>query len=44
MGVWTQFDPVVEMRFMVTADTRCTNRASITFGDDHRIALHRIAQ
>lgn len=44
IGVSTQFDPVVEMRFTVTEDTRYTNRASVTFGDDHRIALHRVAQ
>jgi hypothetical protein len=44
IGVSTQFDPVVEMRFTVTADTRYTNRASVTFGDDHRIALRRVAQ
>lgn len=44
IGVSTQFDPVVEMRFTVTADPRYTNRASVTFGDDHRIALNRVAQ
>lgn len=44
IGVSTQFDPVVEMHFTVTADTRYTNRASIVFGDDHRIALRRVAQ
>jgi curli biogenesis system outer membrane secretion channel CsgG len=44
IGVSTQFDPVVEMRFTVTADTRYTNRALVTFGDDHRIALRRVAQ
>jgi hypothetical protein len=44
IGVSTQFDPVVEMRFTVTADTRYTNRASVTFGEDHRIALGRVAQ
>ena len=44
IAVSTQFDPVVEMRFTVTADTRYTNRASVTFGDDHRIALRRVAQ
>ncbi|NPT39280.1 hypothetical protein [Paraburkholderia xenovorans] len=43
IGVSTQFDPVVEMRFTVTADTRYTNRASVTFGEDHRIALQRVA-
>jgi hypothetical protein len=44
IGVSTQFDPVVELRFTVTADTRYTNRASVTFNDDHRIALRRVAQ
>ncbi|MGC2967610.1 hypothetical protein [Paraburkholderia aspalathi] len=44
IGVSTQFDPVVEMRFTVTADTRYTNRASVTFDDDHGIALRRVAQ
>jgi hypothetical protein len=43
IGVSTQFDPVVEMRFVVTADTRYTNRASATFNADHRIELHRVA-
>lgn len=44
IGVSTQFDPVVELRFTVTADARYANRASITFGEDHRIALHRVAR
>ena len=44
IGVSTQFDPVVELGFLVTADPRYTNRASVTFDDDHRIALHRVAQ
>ena len=44
IGVSTQFDPVVEMRFMVTADTRYTNRASVTFGEDRNIALRRVAR
>ncbi|MFM0337226.1 hypothetical protein [Paraburkholderia fungorum] len=44
IGVSTQFDPIVEIRFTVTDDTRYTNRASVTFNDDHRIALHRVAQ
>ncbi|SDQ60571.1 hypothetical protein SAMN05443245_2032 [Paraburkholderia fungorum] len=44
IGVSTQFDPVVELKFMVTADPRYTNRASITFNDDHRILLNRVAQ
>ncbi|WP_341315528.1 hypothetical protein WN982_09985 [Paraburkholderia sp. IMGN_8] len=43
IGVSTQFDPVVELQFTVTADTRYTNRASVTFGQDHRIALRRVA-
>ena len=44
IAVSTQFDPVVEIRFVVTADTRYTNRASVTFNADHRIELHRVAQ
>ena len=44
IAVSTQFDPVVELRFIVTADTRYTNRASATFDPDHRIGLHRVAQ
>lgn len=44
IGVSTQFDPVVELGFMVTADPRYTNRASVTFNEDHRIALQRVAQ
>jgi hypothetical protein len=44
IGVSTQFDPVVELNFLVTADPRYTNRASVTFNDDHRIGLQRVAQ
>ncbi|OLL30789.1 hypothetical protein BTH42_15335 [Burkholderia sp. SRS-W-2-2016] len=44
LGVSTQFDPVVELNFIVTADPRYTNRASVTFNDDHRIGLRRVAQ
>ncbi|MGF6262682.1 hypothetical protein OKW49_003610 [Paraburkholderia youngii] len=44
IGVSTQFDPVVELNFVVTADPRYTNRASVTFNDDHRIGLQRVAQ
>jgi hypothetical protein len=44
IGVSTQFDPVQEMKFMVTTDPRYTNRASVTFNDDHRILLNRVAQ
>ncbi|WP_429302249.1 hypothetical protein [Paraburkholderia sp. GAS199] len=44
IGVSTQFDPVIEMRFTVTADTRYTNRASISFNEDHRVGLRRVAQ
>ncbi|MGF6967708.1 hypothetical protein OKW43_004736 [Paraburkholderia sp. WC7.3g] len=44
IGVSTQFDPVVELNFIVTADPRYTNRASVTFNDDHRIGLQRVAQ
>ncbi|MFD1556275.1 hypothetical protein ACFSHT_11660 [Paraburkholderia silviterrae] len=42
IGVTTQFDPVVELRFLV--DPRYTNRASVTFDKDHRITLRRVAQ
>jgi len=44
IGVSTQFDAVVELKLMVTADPRYTNRASVTFNDDHRILLNRVAQ
>jgi hypothetical protein len=44
IAVSTQFDPIVELRFTVTADTRYTNRASATFDADHRIQLQRVAQ
>lgn len=44
IAVSTQFDPIVEMRFIVTADPRYSNRASVTFNADHRIELHRVAQ
>jgi hypothetical protein len=44
IAVSTQFDPIVELRFVVTADTRYTNRASATFNADHRIELHRVAR
>ena len=44
IGVSTQFDPVVELNFLVTDDPRYTNRASVTFNDDHRIGLKRVAQ
>jgi hypothetical protein len=43
IAVSTQFDPIVELRFTVTADTRYTNRASATFDADHRIQLQRVA-
>ncbi|WP_327202916.1 hypothetical protein [Paraburkholderia sp.] len=42
IGVTTQFDPVVELRFVV--DPRYTNRASVTFDKDHRIGIRRVAQ
>jgi hypothetical protein len=42
IGVSTQFDPVVELHFVV--DPRYTNRASVTFGADDRIAIHRVAR
>jgi hypothetical protein len=47
IGVSTQFDPVIELNFLVTADPRfmnATNRASVTFNEDHRIQLRRVAQ
>ncbi|MDE1184197.1 hypothetical protein [Paraburkholderia sp.] len=44
IGVSTQFDPVVEMGFIVTADTRYSNRASINFNTAHRVTLQRVAQ
>ncbi|MEM5439818.1 hypothetical protein [Paraburkholderia diazotrophica] len=43
IAVSTQFDPVVEIGFFVTADTRYSNRASVSFNDDHRIMLRRVA-
>lgn len=42
IGVTTQFDPVVEIRFMV--DPRYTNHASVFFGTDHRILIRRVAR
>jgi hypothetical protein len=43
LGVSTQFDPVVEVSFIVTPDPRYSNRASVSFNDDHRIMLRRVA-
>lgn len=43
IGVSTQFDPVVEINFIVTPDSRYSNRASVSFNDDHRIMLRRVA-
>ena len=43
IGVSTQFDPIIELNFVVTADPRYTNRASVTFNEDHRIGLQRVA-
>jgi hypothetical protein len=40
IAVSTQFDPVIEMQFMVT--DRYTNHASVTFNEDHRIQLRRV--
>ncbi|MCG5073679.1 hypothetical protein [Paraburkholderia tagetis] len=42
IGVTTQFDPVIELRFLV--DPRYTNRASVTFDKDHRIGIRRVVQ
>jgi hypothetical protein len=44
LAVSTQFDPVRELQFLVTADPRYTNRASVTFDPDRRIELRRVAQ
>jgi hypothetical protein len=44
LAVSTQFDPVRELQFIVTADPRYTNRARITFDASHRIVLMRVAQ
>jgi hypothetical protein len=43
IGVSTQFDPVVEIGFIVTADPRYSNRASVSFNKDDRIVLRRVA-
>ncbi|WP_054934555.1 hypothetical protein [Paraburkholderia sp. XV] len=43
IGVSTQFDPVVEIDFIVTPDRRYSNRASVSFNDDHGIMLRRVA-
>ncbi|CAG4892558.1 hypothetical protein [Paraburkholderia gardini] len=40
IAVSTQFDPVIEMQFMVT--DRYTNHASVTFNPEHRIQLRRV--
>jgi hypothetical protein len=42
IGVSTQFDPVVEIRFVV--DPRYTNRASVFFDTNHRIGIRRVAR
>lgn len=42
IGVSTQFDPVVELHFVV--DPRYANRASVAFDADHRITIRRVAQ
>lgn len=42
IGVTTQFDPVVEIRFVV--DARYTNRASVRFDENHRILILRVAR
>ncbi|CAB3770432.1 DUF2846 domain-containing protein [Paraburkholderia humisilvae] len=44
LAVSTQFDPVHELQFLVTADPRYTNRASVTFNAERRIELRRVAQ
>ena len=42
IGVTTQFDPLVELRFVV--DPRYTNRASVSFDDGHHIQIRRVAR
>ncbi|QGZ54644.1 hypothetical protein [Paraburkholderia acidiphila] len=42
IAVTTQFDPVIELRFLV--DPRYTNRASVTFDKNDRIGIRRVAQ
>jgi hypothetical protein len=42
IAVTTQFDPVMEMHFVV--DPRYTNRASVTFDKEHHIQIQRVAQ
>ena len=42
IGVSTQFDPVVEIRFVV--DARRVNRASVGFDADDRVAIRRVAR
>lgn len=42
IGVTTQFDPVIEIRFVV--DARYTNRASVYFDENHRVLIRRVAQ
>ncbi|MEX3982984.1 hypothetical protein AB4Y45_28855 [Paraburkholderia sp. EG287A] len=42
IAVTTQFDPVIELRFLV--DPRYTNRASVTFDKDHHVGIRRVAQ
>jgi len=42
LGVSTQFDPVVELPFVV--DPRGTHRASVAFDAHHRITIRRVAR
>ncbi|WP_296654468.1 hypothetical protein [Paraburkholderia sp.] len=42
IAVTTQFDPVVEIRFVV--DPRYTNIANVSFDTDHRILIRRVAR
>lgn len=42
IGVSTQFDPVVELHFVV--DPRYTNLANVAFDADHRITIRRVAR
>jgi hypothetical protein len=44
IAVSTQFDPVIELQFVVTADPRYSNRASVAFNHEHRVMLRRVAK
>ncbi|WJF89085.1 hypothetical protein QS306_08005 [Paraburkholderia bonniea] len=44
LGVSTQFDPVRELPFGVSADARYTNLAAVSFNRGHRVLLQRVAR